>query len=142
MIRNRSAPPATITPVLVYPDVRAAVDWLAAAFGFVERVRIGEAHRAQLQAGADGAVVVADVRRSQVAPSGGVVTQVVKVRVGDVDAAVARAVEHGARVVEELRTHEYGERSGMVEDPAGHRWELSQTVRDVDPSEWGGSGGW
>jgi uncharacterized glyoxalase superfamily protein PhnB len=142
MIRNRSAPPATITPVLVYPDVRAAVDWLAAAFGFVERVRIGEAHRAQLQAGADGAVVVADVRRSQVAPSGGVVTQVVKVRVGDVDAAVARAVEHGARVVEELRTHEYGERSCMVEDPAGHRWELSQTVRDVDPSEWGGSGGW
>jgi len=142
MIRNRSAPPATITPVLVYPDVRAAVDWLAAAFGFVERVRIGEAHRAQLQAGADGAVVVADVRRSQVAPSGGVVTQVVKVRVDDVDAAVARAVEHGARVVEELRTYDYGERSCMVEDPAGHRWELSQTVRDVDPSEWGGSGGW
>jgi hypothetical protein len=30
----------------------------------------------------------------------------------------------------------------MVEDPAGHRWELSQTVRDVDPSEWGGTGGW
>src|SRR5436305_4838221 len=142
MIRNRSAPPATITPVLVYPDVRAAVDWLAAAFGFVERVRIGEAHRAQLQAGADGAVVVADVRRSQVAPSGGVVTQVVKVRVDDVDAAVARALEHGARIVEELRTYEYGERSCMVEDPAGHRWELSQTVRDVDPSEWGGSGGW
>ena len=122
--------------------MRAAVDWLAAAFGFVERVRIGEAHRAQLQAGADGAVVVADVRRSQVAPSGGVVTQVVKVRVDDVDAAVARALEHGARIVEELRTYEYGERSCMVEDPAGHRWELSQTVRDVDPSEWGGSGGW
>jgi len=142
MIRNRSATPATITPVLVYTDVRAAVDWLAAAFGFVERVRIGEAHRAQLQAGTDGAVVVAEAGRSQVAPSGGVVTQVVKVRVDDVDAAVARAVEHGARVVEELRTHEYGERSCMVEDPAGHRWELSQTVRDVDPSEWGGSGGW
>lgn len=142
MIRNRSAPPPTITPVLVYADVRAAVEWLAGAFGFVERVRIGEAHRAQLQVGDDGAVVVADVGRSQVAPSGGVVTHVIKVRVDDVDAAVARAVEHGARVVEELRTYEYGERSCMVDDPAGHRWELSQTVRDVDPSEWGGSGGW
>jgi uncharacterized glyoxalase superfamily protein PhnB len=122
--------------------VRAAVDWLAAAFGFAERVRIGEAHRAQLQVGADGAIVVADVRHSQVAPSGGVVTHVIKVRVEDVDAAVARAVEHGAAVVDGLRTHEYGERSCMVEDPAGHRWELSQTVRDVDPSEWGGTGGW
>ena len=142
MIRNRSAPPATVTPVLVYPDVRAAVDWLAGAFGFEERVRIGEAHRAQLQVGEDGAIVVADVRRTQVAPSGGVVTQVIKVRVADVDAAVARALEHGARVVEELRTHEYGERSCMVEDPAGHRWELTQTVRDVDPSEWGGTGRW
>jgi len=142
VIRNRSAPPATVTPVLVYPDVRAAVDWLAAAFGFQERVRIGEAHRAQLQVGEDGAIVVADVRRTQVAPSGGVVTQVIKVRVADVDTAAARALEHGARLVEELRTYEYGERSCMVEDPAGHRWELSQTVRDVAPSEWGGSGGW
>jgi uncharacterized glyoxalase superfamily protein PhnB len=142
VIRNRSAPPATITPVLVYPDVRAAVDWLAAAFGFEERVRIGEAHRAQLQAGADGAIVVADVGNARVAPAGGGVTHVIKVRVEDVDAAVARALDHGASVVDELRTYEYGERSCMVEDPAGHRWELSQTVRDVDPSEWGGTGGW
>jgi uncharacterized glyoxalase superfamily protein PhnB len=142
VIRNRSAPPATITPVLVYPDVRAAVGFLCGAFGFVERVRIGEAHRAQLQAGADGAVVVADERHSQAAPSGGVVTQVIKLRVDDVDAALERAVAHGARVVEELRTHEYGERSCMVDDPAGHRWELTQTVRDVDPAEWGGTGGW
>ena len=29
-------------PVLVYPDVRAAVDWLSEAFGFTERVRIGD----------------------------------------------------------------------------------------------------
>jgi uncharacterized glyoxalase superfamily protein PhnB len=43
MKHNRSIPPVTVIPVLVYPDVRAAVDWLAAAFGFVERTRIGEA---------------------------------------------------------------------------------------------------
>ncbi|HVU77640.1 MAG TPA: VOC family protein [Gaiellaceae bacterium] len=138
MLGNRSAPPATITPVLVYPDVRAAVDWLHGAFGFEERVRIGDHHRAQLRAGADGSVVVADVGNERVAPSGGGSTHLVKVRVEDVDAAFARARDFGARVVEELRTWEYGERSGVVEDLAGHRWELTQTVRDVAPEEWGG----
>lgn len=34
---NRSIPSATVIPVLIYPDVRAAVEWLSAAFGFAER---------------------------------------------------------------------------------------------------------
>src|SRR5215475_7972364 len=138
MLTNRSAPPATVTPVLVYPDVRAAVAWLESAFGFEERVRIGDAHRAQLRVGADGAVVVADVGGNRVSPSGGGVTHLTKVRVADVDAAFARARDAGAHVVEELTTWEYGERSGIVEDIGGHRWELTQTVRDVAPEEWGG----
>ncbi len=79
MLTNRSAPPATVTPVLIYPDVRDAVAWLERAFGFEERVRIGDWHRAQLGVGTDGAVVVADARRDQVAPSDGLVTQLVKV---------------------------------------------------------------
>ena len=91
MLTNRSAPPATVTPVLVYPDVRGAVAWLERAFGFEERVRIGEDHRSQMRVGEDGAIVVADVRRDQVAPSGGVVSQLIKVRVPDVDAAFAQA---------------------------------------------------
>jgi hypothetical protein len=48
---NRSIPTATVIPVLIHPDVQEAVAWLAAAFGFVERVRIGETHRAQLRFG-------------------------------------------------------------------------------------------
>jgi hypothetical protein len=32
----RSVPAATAIPVLIYPDVRAAVAWLSAAFGIVE----------------------------------------------------------------------------------------------------------
>lgn len=138
MLTNRSAPPATVTPVLIYPDVRAAVAWLESALGFEERVRIGDAHRAQLRVGDDGSIVVADVRGQQVAPSAGVVTHLVKVRVPDVAAAFARAREGGAGVLEEPTTHEYGERSCVVEDLAGHRWELTQTVRDVGPEEWGG----
>jgi uncharacterized glyoxalase superfamily protein PhnB len=138
VLTNRSAPPATVTPVLNYPDVRAAVAWLESAFGFAERVRIGDAHRAQLRVGSDGAVVVADVHGEQVAPSGGNVTHLVKVRVPDVDEAFARARDFGARVLEEPRTWEYGERSCVLEDLGGHRWELTQTVRDVEPEEWGG----
>ena len=142
MLTNRSAPPATVTPVLIYPDVRAAVAWLESAFGFEERVRIGDAHRAQLRVGSDGAVVVADVRAAQVAPSAGVVTHLIKVRVPDVDAAFARARDFGASVLEEPSTWEYGERSCLLEDLAGHRWELTQTARDVEPEEWGGIAPW
>ena len=48
----------------VYPGAREAVAWLSAAFGFVERLRIGESHRSQLSVG-DGAVIIADVRHDQ-----------------------------------------------------------------------------
>ena len=138
VLTNRSAPPATVTPVLAYPDVRAAVAWLAAAFGFEERVRIGDSHRAQLRVGSDGAIVVAEESSSATASG------LTKVRVPDVDEAFARAVDAGATVLNELQTWEYGERSGVVEDPAGHRWELTQTVRDTAPEDWGGTsvGSW
>src|SRR6476620_8636726 len=99
VLTNRSAPPATVTPVLIYPDVRAAVAWLESAFGFGERVRIGDGHRAQLRVGSDGAVVVAEAGSDRIAPSGGGVTHILKVRVPDVDAAFAQAREVGGRVV-------------------------------------------
>src|SRR5207245_1557810 len=47
MIANRSMPSSTVTPVLVYPDLAQAVDWLCEVFGFTERVRIGS-HRSHL----------------------------------------------------------------------------------------------
>jgi uncharacterized glyoxalase superfamily protein PhnB len=143
MITNSSAPPAPVTPVLVYPDVRAAVDWLVDTFGFVERVRVGEAHRSQMQVGTDGAVIVADARGQQQPPQPGVVTHVLKVRIDDVDAQLERARSRGARVLEEATDREYGERDCMVEDLAGHRWQFTQTLRDVALEEWGGTGpGW
>jgi uncharacterized glyoxalase superfamily protein PhnB len=130
MLTNRSAPPATVTPVLAYPDVRAAVAWLYDAFGFEERVRIGDGHRAQLRVGEDGCVVVGE---------NGAAAALTKVRVPDVDAAFSRALSAGGLVVEDLTTWPYGERSGVIEDLAGHRWELTQTVRDVAPEGWGGT---
>ncbi|MEQ3550375.1 VOC family protein [Pseudonocardia nematodicida] len=135
--RNRAVPPPTVVPVLVYPDVPAAVAWLTATFGFVERTRIGDDHRAQLGVGDDGAVIVADVRHEQVPPVPGAVTHVIRVRVEDVDALHERARSRGARVLEEPVDREYGERECSVEDLAGHRWQFSETVSDVAPEDFG-----
>ena len=138
MIDNRSLPTATVIPVLVYPDVRAAVAWLTEAFGFVERVRIGDDHRSQMRVGDGGGVIVADAHGEQQPPQAGVVTHLLKVRVADVDAAFERARAHGARVLQEPTDFEYGERECTLVDLAGHRWQLTQTMRDVAPEDWGG----
>jgi uncharacterized glyoxalase superfamily protein PhnB len=134
---NRSIPPATVIPVLVYPDVRAAVDWLTAAFGFVERTRIGESHRAQMSIGTDGAMIVADVAGERQPPQTTAVTHVIKVRVEDVGGQFERARAAGAKVLEPPVDREYGERECTVEDLAGHRWQFSETLRDVSPEEYG-----
>jgi uncharacterized glyoxalase superfamily protein PhnB len=136
--RNRSIPQSTIIPVLIYPDVREAVDWLGSAFGFVERVRIGENHRAQLSFGA-GAVIVGDVRNDRRPPRLGEVTHSVMVRVDDARAHCGRAKAHGARIVMEPTDFEYGERQYTAEDLAGHQWTFSETLADVGPEEWGGT---
>src|SRR2546423_874354 len=134
---NRSIPATVVIPVLVYPDVREAVDWLGAAFGFEERLRIGDSHRSQLRFG-EGAVIVADVRREQRPPRPGEVTHSVLVRVDDVRSHCERARSHGARIVMEPTDFEYGERQYTVEDFAGHQWTFSETLADIDPSDWGG----
>ena len=61
MKKNRSIPDASVIPVLIYPDVREAVTWLTGAFGFAERLRIGENHRSQLRFGDGGALIIGDV---------------------------------------------------------------------------------
>ena len=47
VIANRSVPRAVVIPVLTYNDVAEASEWLCRAFGFKERLRIGD-HRVQL----------------------------------------------------------------------------------------------
>jgi uncharacterized glyoxalase superfamily protein PhnB len=138
MKTNRSIPRSTVIPVLVYPDVREAVEWLERAFGFVERLRIGENHRAQLNVG-EGAVVVAEARGERRPPRPGELTHSVMVRVEDARAHCERARAHGARVLMEPTDFDYGERQYSAEDPAGHRWMFSETLADVAPGEWGGT---
>lgn len=135
---NRSIPAPTVIPVLVYPDVREAVAWLGEAFRFVERVRIGENHRAQLAFG-DGAVIIGDVHGDRRAPGPGEVTHQVMVRVEDARAHCEHARAHGARILTEPTDFPFGERQYTAEDPAGHHWTFSETLADVAPEEWGGT---
>lgn len=128
MLENRSIPSATVIPVLQYPEVVAAAEWLCKAFGFRERLRIG-AHRVQLQVGG-GALVVAE-------GNGGGQGHSVMVRVEDADAHAARAVAEGARVSAPT-TYPYGERQYGAVDPWGHAWTFTESVEDVDPASWGG----
>ena len=127
MIENRSMPPGSVIPQLAYDDVHEAAEWLCRAFAFRERLRIGD-HRIQLHVG-EGSVVVTDH-----GPRGGSVM----VRVEDADAHRERAEREGARIVMQPTDFPFGERQYTAEDLAGHRWTFSQSIADVDPSDWGG----
>jgi len=135
MISNRSVPKSTVIPEIAYPDVTTAADWLAAAFGFRVRLRIGN-HRIQMTvpgAAGDGAIVVTEKAR---APENH--RQTIMVRVTDARAHHARATKQGAKIVRALEDHMFGERQYTVEDPGGHIWTFTESIADSDPREWGG----
>ena len=132
MLTNRSMPPGTIIPELPYRDVHAAAEWLCRAFGFRERLRIGD-HRVQLRIG-DAAIVVVQQGTSRAdAGAGGIM-----VRVADVDGHHANAIAEGAKVLGGPVDYPFGERQYSAVDPGGHRWTFSQSIADVDPAAWGG----
>jgi uncharacterized glyoxalase superfamily protein PhnB len=128
-------PSSTVIPVLGYPEVGPAIDWLCGAFGFTLRLRIGD-HRAQLNVG-DGAVVIGQRQ----GPAAADPAQSIMVRVEDVNLHHERSIKYGALVLSEPKDHPYGERQYSVEDFAGHRWTFSQSIADVDPATWGGTAG-
>jgi uncharacterized glyoxalase superfamily protein PhnB len=128
MIPNRSVPEAAVIPELPYPDVREAVEWLTRAFGFKERLQIGD-HRAQLVY-ENGAVV---------AIQGDAPGSTLLVRVADAEAHRAQAEAAGAKILSEPTDWPYGERQYSAEDPGGHHWTFSQSIADVDPADWGGT---
>jgi uncharacterized glyoxalase superfamily protein PhnB len=125
---NRSVPEASVIPELPYPDVREAVDWLTRAFGFKERLQIGD-HRAQLVF-ENGAVI---------AIQGDAPGSTLLVRVPDADAHRAQAEAAGAKILSEPTDWPYGERQYSAQDLGGHRWTFSESISDVDPGEWGGT---
>ena len=93
----------TIFPILRYRDARAAIRWLCAAFGFVERCCIPDdgpfVRHAQLQLG-ENIIMLGSVRADDGIASpeaSGTATQMVAVYVKDPDAHYDRANAVGVR---------------------------------------------
>jgi uncharacterized glyoxalase superfamily protein PhnB len=137
VVTNRSAPLARIVPVLAVADVRQAVAWYVAVLGLVEHVRVGDGHRVQLGLRDERAELIVREFRNGEHESG--TTHQVMFRVPDVDAVLEAARVAGADADATSRDWEYGERQAGFVDPFGHGWVLTQTLRDVDPAEWGGA---
>lgn len=57
------------------------------------------------------------------------------VYVEDVDEVFARALAAGATELQPVQSQFYGDRSGTLRDPFGHRWTISTHVEDVTPEE-------
>jgi uncharacterized glyoxalase superfamily protein PhnB len=140
MIINRSAPKATVVPVLVYEDVAKAVAWLCDTFGFAERLRHGRpgasVTHAQLAIG-DGAIMLGSPGGEFRPPRADDVSRYLLVRVEDVDGHFEHARERGARILKEPADMPFGERQYSVEDPWGNRWTFAQSIADVAPEAWG-----
>ena len=140
MIANRSAPKATVVPILVYEDAGTALEFLTRAFGFTERLRAeygGSINHAQMDVG-ECAIMIGKQGGPFRAPrDSSTVSQYVTVHIDDVDGHFARAKAAGATIVKEPQDMPFGVRQYTAKDIGGHWWTFSQNVRDVDPVEWG-----
>ena len=139
MTPNRSAPTATVVPILVYEDVGQALDFLTRTFGFKERLRAeygGSITHAQMDIG-DGSIIIGKQGGPFKAPAGDTVSQYAHINVENVDQHFAKAKAAGAVILKEPQEMPFGVRQYTAKDIGGHWWTFSQNVRDVDPSEWG-----
>src|SRR5882762_1586496 len=112
IVKNRSAPAATIVPILIYEDVSQAIEWLCRTFGFTERLRAerdGVTSHAQL-AVAEGAIMLGRQGGPYRAPQGEEVTAYVHVAVDDLDRHFERAKQKSARIVQAPHDMPFGER--------------------------------
>ena len=124
-------PVPAIQPVLMYADSRAAVDWLAKAFGFevLEKVTDagGQVVHSELKLG-NGRIMVTLAQGRWASPKAlGKSTGFLYVFVDDVDAHFARAQKAGASIVAPIE-ESYGQRRYRALDPEGHEWCFSQEV--------------
>ena len=139
--RASSRTTRTITPHLVVGGAAQAADWYQQAFGAQVRSKIpvpgGKFIQIEVRLG-DSVVMLADEF-----PDMGVLWPLtvggtygaLDTATEDADALWDRAVAAGATVHQPLQDMFWGDRHGQVIDPFGHRWGISQHLRDVPPEE-------
>ncbi len=123
-----------ITPYLIVNAAADFLDFLANAFGAVERMRLpmpqGGIGHAEVEI--DGAVLMlADAAL----PDFPVTNSQIHLYVEDVDSVYAQAVSAGATAIAEPADQFYGDRSARVLDLSGNHWTIATHVEDVDMDE-------
>jgi uncharacterized glyoxalase superfamily protein PhnB len=128
----------TIFPILRYRDARAAIRWLCAAFGFVERCCTPEdgplVRHAQLQLG-ENIIMLGSVRPDDTITSPqalGAATQMLAVYVMDPDAHYEQAHAAGAKILYPPMDTDFGSREYHVLDLEGHPWTFGTYRPAVD----------
>jgi len=135
----------TFTVAAFYRDPRAALEWLARAFGFEVTMAIDDPENDprnshyEMAVEGRGRIMIggewADWTRSP-ASIGGANTQSTHVDLArDIDAHCDRARAAGAVIVAEPQDQFYGDRTYRAVDLEGHVWTFAQHVRDVTRAE-------
>jgi PhnB protein len=131
----------SITPHLVVQGAERAAAFYRDAFGAKEINRIptpdGRLMSVQLRLD-DGTIHLADEFPELgvlAPPSIGGTAVVLALEVSDTDAVFAQAIAAGAKVRQPLQDMFWGDRHGQLDDPFGHRWNVSQHLRDVPHDE-------
>jgi PhnB protein len=129
------------TPYLCCKDAARAIDFYRRAFGATESMRLaepsGKIGHAEIKIG--GAVVMLSdeyPEMSILSPQSLGGTPVgIHIYVDDVDALVEKAVAAGASLARPVADQFYGDRSGVLTDPFGHRWFFATHKEDVSSEE-------
>lgn len=118
-----------------------AIEFYAAVFGATERFRLtnpdGRIQHAELDFGGTTVMLADEFPEYGVRGplSLGGPSATIYLRVGDADEVIRRAAEGGAEVDSEPQDQFYGERSGSIRDPFGHRWNIGHSIEKVTPEE-------
>lgn len=134
---------SAVTPYLIIKGAAQALDFYQRVFGARERMRIpgpgGAVMHAEMEIGGS-VIMLADEFPGMGAVSPqtlGGSSVFVHLYVPDADAMFATAIAAGAKSEQPMENKFYGDRSGTLLDPFGHRWTLATHIEDVTPEEIG-----
>jgi len=132
---------STATPYLIIKGAAQALDFYKTAFGAKELFRMadpsGKIGHAEIRIG-DSIIMLADEHPEMGALGpqtlGGSAVGIL-LYVEGVDAMFNKAVAAGGTVERPVKDQFYGDRSGTLKDPFGHKWTVATHVEDVAPDE-------